>query len=460
MLTQAIAPVHCRTRWPAVNEEGEVEQRSRWLLRRRFRYVVVVAIQCLIVVGCVAVTTYAATRVQEDQVREATTERVLAVAQSLAELDQVQETIGEPTATAELQPLADLIMEASGVDYVVISDAAGIRVTHPNPAERGRPLSTDPTAVLGGQTFIGTETGTLGPTLRAKVPVYRDGVIVGGASVGILESEIAADLRSSLVAMTPWVLVAVLVGVIGAAAVARMVGNRVRRLEAENAELGEQRRLSQALREQTHEFRTQVHAVYGLVENGDVDAALDYLGQLAPVIGTDAATRAVADPRLRAVLGAIAAEFETQHGSVDIDPLTAVGDGVLGDEDIVLIANLVRNAAEAAGRGGNVHVLIHADVIGTEVVVEDDGPGIDAAALPTLVEHGYSTKMPDGDHAPRGVGLALVWRIVHERGGDIEVGRSPNGGARLTVRLPALAGVESRSGEPKPRPTSDAGAAR
>lgn len=462
-----ITRIHCRDPElpPDVwDEEVDVEIRSRWtsrwMLRRRFRFAVVLLLQCLIVLTCVAVTTYAATRVQEHQIRELTTERVLAVAQSVADLDQVKETVGGQGATEELQPLADLIRQSSGVDYVVISDAEGIRITHPTPQERGRPLSTDPGPVLAGETFIGTESGTLGPTLRAKVPIHEGGEVIGGVSVGILETEIAADLRDSLLALTPWVLGALLVGLVGAAGVSRVVGTRVRKLEAENAELGEQRRLAQALREQTHEFRTQMHAVYGLVENGDSGAALAYLSELAPVTGSGAKAGddGIADARLRSVVGAIAADSRADGGQVEIDPLTAVVDGVLVDEDISLIANLMRNAVEAAGPGGRVDVLAHADSAGVEVVVQDSGPGVDAARLPEIVDPGYSTKEAADQQAPRGYGLALVWRIVHQRCGDIEVGRSRFGGARFTVRLPVKPSPAAAPLTDSKPPTATAGA--
>ncbi|MGN0100625.1 ATP-binding protein [Dietzia sp. CH92] len=411
---------------------------SEWLLRRRFRLVVVLLIQCALVLTCVGLTVYAASRVQERQVRDAMTERVLAVATSLAELDQVRDSIGEGDAEEQLQPVAELIRQASGVDYVVISDAEGIRITHPEPDRRGLPVSTDPEGVLAGETFVGTEEGTLGRTLRAKVPVYRDGVVIGAASVGVLESEITEDLRSSLDAMVPWVLLAVVVGLVGAAGVSGAIGFRVRRLEAENAELDEQRRLTRALREQTHEFRTRIHAVYGLVEGGEIDAALDYLGELAPITGSAGGgdDGAVEDPRLRAVLGEIGAEYRSQGGRVEIDPLTSTSAGTLGDDDLSLVANLVRNATEAAGPGGHVVVLVHADEFGTEVAVGDDGPGLEAEMMAAVMEHGYSTKT-SGATAPRGVGLAVVRQIVRDRGGEIELGRSSRGGALFTVRLPA-----------------------
>ncbi|MFN7151963.1 MAG: sensor histidine kinase [Microthrixaceae bacterium] len=255
-------------------------------------------------------------------------------------------------------------------------------------------------------------------------------------------------------------LLAVVVGLVSAAGVSGAIGVRVRRLEAENAELDEQRRLSRALREQTHEFRTRIHAVYGLVESGEVDAALEYLAELAPVTGTDTGDGVVEDPRMRAVLGAMVAEYQAQGGRLEIDPLTSMSAGALDADDVSLVANLVLNAMEAAGPGGHVHVLVAADEFGTEVAVGDDGPGLDPEALPKLMEHGYSTKERGDRHATRGVGLAVVWQVVRDRGGDIEVGRSSDGGALFTVRLPASPGGEAiRDRATKERATRDRGGA-
>lgn len=407
----------------------------------RSRSAVVLALQCLVVIACVAVTTWAAAASHERQLRDATVERVLAVAESLAELDQVHEILGRPDldiaqATAELQPLADLIHQASGVDYVVITDADGIRITHPTPAERGRPVSTDPGEVLDGETFVGTETGTLGTTLRAKVPVVDDGEVVGTASVGILESEIADDQRAVLAAVVPWTLGALVVGCLAAALLARFVNRRVRRLEGQVAELQTQRRIAGALREATHEFHTRLHVVYGLVEDGDAPAALDYIADLVPVAGADGAGAHLSDARLQAVIGAAARELAERDGELAVDPLSVVAAASIVDDDITVISNLVRNAVESAER--HVGVRIQADESGLDVVVEDDGPGVPAEALPRLFDHGYSTKESEEDFA-RGVGLALVMQIVERRGGHVDVGDSALGGARFAVNLPAPA---------------------
>lgn len=403
----------------------QVARTGRYRPRLRLGRTPILIVQCCIVVACVAMTTIAAMWVQEQQLRAATEERVLAVARSLAELDQVQDVIGDDDAGQVLQPLADIIAQSTGVDYVVITDDAGIRLTHPTRALRGQPVSTDPTAVLAGEEFLGIETGTIGSTLRSKVPIWRDGTVVGTASVGILESELAADRRASLFALLPWVLGATVVGTFAAALLTRGLNSRVLRLEAEVSELDVQRRLAKALRDQTHEFRTRLHSVYGLVEGGHRDAALRYIGELVPVGDRHTTTAEIDDPRLSALFAAAAAELRTHGGQLCIDPLSTVSARSINEADVMVIANVVWNAVEAVGNNGRVAVSIHADEGGVEVVVDDNGPGIDPQLASRLFDRGYSTKPMGPTGESRGIGLHLVMRTVTGRGGHVDhaVGR-------------------------------------
>lgn len=207
----------------------------------------------VIVVAVVVLTTGIAYAVQERGIRETTGERVSSVASSLAELTQVRSALAlvhsdVSAAAAELQPLADVIERAAGVDYVVISDERGIRVTHPTPAERGKRVSTDNSAVIAGETFLGTETGTIGRTLRAKVPVRAaDGEIIGALSVGILESRIADDASEALRRLLPWALGALVVGTLLSSTVAALLERRFRRLDAAAREYAGLRRTAAAL---------------------------------------------------------------------------------------------------------------------------------------------------------------------------------------------------------------------
>ena len=102
-------------------------------------------------------------------------------------------------ATAPLQRQARAITERTGVLFVVIADDAGYRIAHPDPAQLGLPLSTDPSAALAGDVELTRQTGTLGDSVRAKAPVFGpDGAVVGLVSVGISTETVAEAARRTL----------------------------------------------------------------------------------------------------------------------------------------------------------------------------------------------------------------------------------------------------------------------
>lgn len=405
------------------------------------RRAAMLVLQCLVVLVCVGVTGVIAVTVQERTIRTATADRVLDVSHSLAELDEVHAALNDDRddATARLQPITDLIASAAGVDYVVIADADGVRITHPTPGERGRPLSTDPAPVLAGETYLGTEDGTLGPTLRAKVPIVSDGTasdstVIGIASVGILEATIAQETRAASGALLPWVAGASVAGCLAAALLTHVLNRRVRRGEEAARELEVQRRVAGALREQTHDFHTRLHVVHGLVAEGEHDAALAYIGRIAPLEAPQVSPETVADTSLRALLEGLAAELGAQGARLEIVEPSVAPPGSVSDAELTAVANLCRNAGEA----GATLVRVWIDTAGDplRIVVEDDGPGVDPVAAPRLFEAGVSTKHDDTGTG-RGVGLTTIRRSVAARGGGVEVGRSRLGGARFAVDVPA-----------------------
>lgn len=390
---------------------------------------VVLLLPCLVVLLCVGITTAIAVSVQERSVRDATAERVRDVATSLADLDQVRGALagGDPdlaAATRMLQPLADVVERAAGVDYVVITDARGLRVTHPSPSERGKPVSTDASDILAGGEFLGTETGTLGPTLRAKVPVRDEGGgVIGTLSVGILETRIAEDFDEALGRLLPWALGALIAGALASSAIAAALLRRFRRLDEAARDLEGVRRTAAALQEQSHEFHTRLHVIHGLVSHGDVDDALAYISEIAPVL-TEAEPDELRDqPLLRATLEALRAELGAVGTRLDteIDVASELG----GDVTLVL-ANLCRNAGEAgASRVRCALVERRGRLHGS---VEDDGPGIAPGDADRVFSRGFSSK-PDSSGTGRGIGLDLVRRTVAARGGSVELSRSRLGGA-------------------------------
>ncbi len=98
-----------------------------------------------------------------------------------------------------------------------------------------------------------------------------------------------------------------------------------------------------------------------------------------------------------------------------------------------VLVNLVKNAAEAAGRGGRVEVRIDASSGGARIAVRDSGPGLSRDARAKLFEPFFTTK-----DTGTGLGLAVSQGIVHAHGGEIDAESLPDGGAQFMVRLPAV----------------------
>ncbi len=97
------------------------------------------------------------------------------------------------------------------------------------------------------------------------------------------------------------------------------------------------------------------------------------------------------------------------------------------------LANLMRNAAEAADSGGRVRVVAVARPGQNRVTVEDSGPGVPQ----DLGERAFEPFVT-GKVRGVGLGLAVARKVVEAHGGRVEVGRSEDlGGARFELVWPA-----------------------
>jgi len=98
-----------------------------------------------------------------------------------------------------------------------------------------------------------------------------------------------------------------------------------------------------------------------------------------------------------------------------------------------VILNLVRNACEAAAHSrGMVRVALAGAASGVEIVVTDQGHGIDPAVMPTLFQFGSTTKGERGN----GMGLWTVKHILVKYGGTIRVESSPGQGTQFELWWP------------------------
>ena len=100
-------------------------------------------------------------------------------------------------------------------------------------------------------------------------------------------------------------------------------------------------------------------------------------------------------------------------------------------EQVVL--NLVRNAAESKPGGATVHVATRRAEPEVEILVEDDGHGIEAGIRSKVLDPFYTTRLEDGGF---GLGLSVAHGVVSDHGGSLEIESVESGGTRVRVRLP------------------------
>lgn len=104
-----------------------------------------------------------------------------------------------------------------------------------------------------------------------------------------------------------------------------------------------------------------------------------------------------------------------------------------------VVVNLLSNALRHTPPGGRIDVRTWADGEHAVLEVLDTGPGIAPEDLPHVFERFYRGRGAEGASGS-GIGLAVVAELIAAHGGDVEAGNRPEGGARLTVRLPLRPG--------------------
>ncbi|MEP0775592.1 MAG: PAS domain-containing protein [Acidobacteriota bacterium] len=213
-----------------------------------------------------------------------------------------------------------------------------------------------------------------------------------------------------------------------------------------------------------HDFNNLLQALLGTVQTArlrvEQGPCADTFAELEALVrrGADLARQlllfAGKQPGQRAVVN-LAALVREQVGlfrrllpeniRVDVE-LPANGLPVEGDPTQLgqVLANLAVNARDAMPEGGTLAIRAAATDGQVLLEVRDTGVGMNEEVRRRIFEPFYSTK-PLGRGT--GLGLAVVWGIVAEHGGTIEVESAPGAGSMFRIVFPAAA-APSGPGEP------------
>jgi two-component system, OmpR family, sensor histidine kinase PhoQ len=244
-----------------------------------------------------------------------------------------------------------------------------------------------------------------------------------------------------------------------AGAVLRLGGPHPRELQALADNLNrvldhehrQQARYRDALGDLAHSLKTPLALMRAELRGAAVETALE--SRLDEQI--DRMDRAVAYHLQRAASGSAAALAPPLALAEPVRRLTAALRKVHADKAVRVrcdIAPALRvrldegDATEALGNlldnafkwcRGEVAIAAVVRPDGTlEIDVDDDGPGFDQSIGERVLERGVRADEQVPGH---GIGLAVVREIVQAHGGRIELTRSPQGGARVRLKVPGLA---------------------
>ncbi|MGW9030314.1 ATP-binding protein [Streptomyces sp. NPDC055722] len=207
-------------------------------------------------------------------------------------------------------------------------------------------------------------------------------------------------------------------------------------------ELDSVRGLTDALRAQQHEFTNRMHTLAGLLDIGEHRSAYEYAIDTAR--SGQALTEAVRQHIGNQLMVGLIVAKTTVAAERGVRILLT-DDSALGAEPphlrrlLTIVGNLLDNAIDATAEappaegGRRVRLTLTEGDASIVVRVADNGPGVAPGASQSIFEDGWSTR-PERGTARRGLGLALVHRLVQRHGGTITVGEGT--GAVFTVVLP------------------------
>lgn len=200
--------------------------------------------------------------------------------------------------------------------------------------------------------------------------------------------------------------------------------------------------LTNALRAQQHEYANRIHTISGLVDLGRMDDAKQYLGEIS-TMDADLAEKLndkIINQTVTALLLAKVVIAREKGVNLTIDPKTSLDDISLDlNAQITVIGNLIDNALDSvAGQSdAQVSLTIEASHSETKIItVRDNGSGLPEPRPDIVFEDGFSTKSSE-NAAHRGLGLAIVSRLVKQAGGSITCYN--NHGAVFVVDIPVTA---------------------
>ncbi|PGS55810.1 sensor histidine kinase [Bacillus sp. AFS041924] len=124
--------------------------------------------------------------------------KALAISQTVANMPEIREAFSNEKPSDIIQPIVEKIRKRVGAEFIVVGNKNEVRYSHPNPGLLGKKMvGGDNDKVFSGKEIVSESTGTLGPSLRGKTPIFDDnGKVIGVVSVGYLLKDIDHEAKA------------------------------------------------------------------------------------------------------------------------------------------------------------------------------------------------------------------------------------------------------------------------
>ncbi len=174
---------------------------------------------CLLVLSLTLVSGAIYTAIIGEVVEDQIGKRALQVSRTVAQIPLVKRKIVEPHPDGVLQELAERIRKEVGAEFIVIGNRQGLRFSHPVPERIGRAMvgGDNAPALERGESYVSRAVGTLGPSVRGKVPIFDDaGQVIGVVSVGYLQEGVRDLVHAQQIKVGLLVGILMVIGIFGA----------------------------------------------------------------------------------------------------------------------------------------------------------------------------------------------------------------------------------------------------